>query len=385
VLGYLSVFIAGIILGVVITLIIKQKINSQAESQSKIIIDKIKDSFGMLSFDALSKNTKEFLKLAEQTLSKQTGVGEKELEGKKKLIDQTLWEMKGNLERDLQRVQNLVKDIERDREKKFGELTNQLKSTAEQTVKLQETTNQLQSTLASRTDRGQWGQRIVEDVLRFAGFIEGINYQKQKAVENGTLPDFTFFLPQGRKVNMDVKFVWDNYSRYLKAGKTDKEIYRKQLLRNVRERIKEATTRNYINPADNTLDYVIVLIPNEQIYTFINENDRTILDEALKKKAILCSPTTLYAILAIIRQAMDNFNLERTTGQVLSLLGSFKKQYDAFMESFKKMGRKIDEAQREFETLNTTRRNKLERQLREIDGLRKQKEISSEASLTNAQ
>lgn len=106
--------------------------------------------------EALSKNTEEFLKLANETLSKQTQMREKELEGKKKLIDQTLEAMKG----DLQGVQNLVTNFERDRAQKFGELDNQLKSAAEQTGKPQETTSQLQSALTSRTVRGQWGERI---------------------------------------------------------------------------------------------------------------------------------------------------------------------------------------------------------------------------------
>jgi DNA recombination protein RmuC len=175
---------------------------------------------------------------------------------------------------------------------------------------------------------------------------------------------------------MDVKFPLDNYLRYFNAeSETDKKTYKDQFLKDVRKRIKEVTTRDYINPAENTVDYVIAFIPNEQVYAFINENDNSMLDEALKNKVILCSPFTLYAILAVIRQAVDNFNLEKTSAQILSLLGEFNKQWVAFLKSLEKMGEKIEEAQKEFNALTSTRRNKLEHSLRQIDDLRNQKEF----------
>jgi DNA recombination protein RmuC len=388
---HLVVFIIGVIFGAAIVLIINwlrrreaqaiaQELISQVESQKiqdlEILINRIKESFGSLSLVALSKNSEEFLKLAGETLSKQMQIGEKELEGKKKLIDQTLEAMKV----DLQKVQDLVTQFEKDRERKFGELANQLKLTAEQTGKLQETANKLYTALASTRVRGQWGERMAEDVLRLASFIEGINYQKQKTLET-TRPDYTFLLPQNLKVNMDVKFPLDNYLRYLEAGEeSQKEMYKTQFLKDARRRIMEVTTRDYINPEENTIDYVIVFIPNEQVYAFIIENDRSLLDEALKNKVILCSPITLYAVLAVIRQAVDNFNLEKTAAQILSLLGAFNKQWSAFLKSLEKMGKKIEEAQNEFLTLTTTRRKQLERPLREIEDLRKQKGIA-EASL----
>ena len=391
---YLTVFIIGVVLGAVVVLIINwmrrqeakaiaQELIAQTESQKvqdlEVLINRVKESFGALSQEVLSKSTGEFLKLADATLSKQTQMGEKELEGKKKLIDQTLVVMKG----DLQKVQDLVTGFEKDREKKFGELANQLKSTAEQTGKLQETTSQLRTALASSKVRGQWGERMAEDVLRMAGFVEGINYRKQKTLETvGTRPDYTFLLPQDLTVNMDVKFPLDNYMRYLDAdGETDKERHKNQFIKDVRGRIKEVTTREYINPAENTVDYVIVFIPNEQVYAFINENDSSVLDEALKHKVILCSPITLYAVLAVIRQAVDNFNLEKTAAQIMSLLGTFNKQWVNFLKSLEKMGKKIEEAQNEFNVLTSTRRNQLERPLRQIEDLRKQKGLFPELSL----
>ena len=391
---YLIVFGIGIISGILIILIINRinrkdskeiamELISQTESQKvqdlEILLNRIKDSFGSLSLDALSKNTTEFLKLAKETFSKQTELGGKELESKKGLIDQTLEAIKG----DLKNIQALVNTLEKDREQKFGELTNQLKVTAEQTGKLQETTNNLRAALANTKVRGAWGERMAQDVLNLAGFAEGINYLKNKALEeSSTRPDFTFFLPQNLKVNMDAKFPLNNYLKYLESSaEIEKEAYKKAFLQDTRKRIKEVTTKNYINPSENTVDCVIVFIPNEQVYAFIHENDRTILDEALKSKVIPCSPVTLYAILAIIRQAVDNFNLEKTASQMLSLFGTFHKHWTSFLESMQTVGDRIDKAKEEYNKLVTTRRNQLERPLRQIEDLRNQKGISAEQLL----
>jgi DNA recombination protein RmuC len=215
---------------------------------------------------------------------------------------------------------------------------------------------------------------MAEDVLRLVGFIENVNYLKQKTLQGaGTRPDFTFLLPRNLKLNMDVKFPLDNYMKFLEASsEVEKAKFRNDFLRDVRERIKEVTTRDYINPEQNTLDYVLLFIPNEQIYAFIHEQDSSILDSGIKSKVVLCSPLTLVAVLAVIRQAVDNFALEQTSTEILSLLGSFKKQWDAFLQKMEVLGKRIDDAQKEYESLVTTRRRQLERPLSKIEELRTQ-------------
>jgi DNA recombination protein RmuC len=346
-----------------------QDAHNKKEEEMKDIVERLKGSFATLSLEALSKNSEEFLKLAHQKLEASTSLGEKDLEGKKKLIDQTFSEMKF----ELKNVENLVKELESDRIDKFAKLSTNVEMMREETRRLQQTTDHLKTALVSTKSRGQWGERMAEDVLRLAGFIEGINYAKQKAQGAGR-PDYTFILPQGLKVNMDVKFPLDNYIRFYDAkSEVERDNYKAQFLRDVRDRIKEVTSRDYIDPEHNTVDYVIVFIPNEQVYAFINENDRLLLDEAMKRKVIFCSPLTLYAILAVIRQALDNFNLERTAHKILLVLGAFEKQYQAFCLSLERMGERIDAAKKEYEELVTTRKNQLDRQLKKVEELRIEK------------
>lgn len=352
----------------------------ESEAQRKIsidaVIENIKASFGSLSLDSLSKSTEEFLKLAKTHLQSEREVGVKELDAKKGLIDQQLQRMSGELEN----VSKLMKELEKDRVEKFGELAGQLKTASEQTSALMQTTTTLREALASTKARGQWGERMAEDVLKIAGFIENINYLKQKSIEGvGLRPDFTFLLPRNLKLNMDVKFPLDNYIRFLEAhSEQDKVRFRNDFLKDVRARLKEVTSREYIDPAQNTVDYVLLFIPNEQIYAFIHEQDSSLLDDGIKNRVIFCSPVTLFAVLSVIRQAVENFALERTSNEILILLGTFKKQWDEFLKRLELLGKRIGDAQKEYETLTTARKRQLERPLLKIEHLRTQHGLAGE-------
>lgn len=340
----------------------------QRKANMDAVIENVKASFGGLSLDALSKSTDEFLKLAKARLESEREVSAKELDAKKGLIDQQLQRMTSELEN----VSKLMKELEKDRVEKFGELATQLRTASEQTAALTQTTSTLREALASTRARGQWGERMAEDVLRLAGFIEDVNYLKQKAIdEAGARPDFTFLLPRNLRLNMDVKFPLDNYIKFLEAeSQSEKAKFRNDFLRDVKARIKEVTTREYINPEQNTVDYVLLFIPNEQIYAFIHEQDSSILDDGIKSKVVFCSPVTLFAVLAVIRQAIDSFALEQTSTEILSLLGAFKKQWIEFLKKLEVLGRRIGDAQKEYESLATTRRRQLERPLNRIESLR---------------
>ncbi|OGS02641.1 MAG: hypothetical protein A3G41_06865 [Elusimicrobia bacterium RIFCSPLOWO2_12_FULL_59_9] len=341
---------------------------AQRQANLNAVIDNVKASFGSLSLEALSKSTEEFLKLAKSRLEQEREVNVKELGAQKGLIDQQLQRVNTELEN----VAKLMGQLEKDRENKFGELAGQLKNAGLQTAALLETTNLLREALANTRARGQWGERMAEDVLRMAGLVENINYLKQKQIEQiGSRPDFTFLLPHELRLNMDVKFPLDNYVKYLEARSDDeKSKFGKDFLRDVKIKIKEVTTREYINPEQNTVDYVLLFIPNEQIYAFIHEQDRGLLDEGLKQKVVFCSPVTLFAVLSVVRQAVDNFALEKTSNEILSLFGSFKKQWDEFLKKLEMVGKKLADAQKEYDALTTTRRRRLESPLSKIESLR---------------
>jgi DNA recombination protein RmuC len=335
------------------------------------VLSKIEDSFGRAAFEALAKNSDVFLNMAGDKFAGQSEANLRELTAKKELIDNTLLQMKTELEK----VQNIIGSFENDRNEKFGALSNGLSAQLAQTEKLREITNKLNAALSDTRLRGIWGQRIADDILRLVGLEEGINYTQQKTM-NGSAkrPDFTFILPGGKVINMDVKFPLNNFRLYIEdSNETTRQNYKSQFLKDARIMIKQVITREYINPDSNTLDCVIVFIPLEQAYSFIMENDTSFMDDALKNKVIVCSPWTLYALLSVIRHSIDIFNLERSADEILELMNVFYKQWGNFIGSMDKMGKKIEELQKEYESLLTTRKTQLEKPLQQINNLSKNK------------
>ena len=281
-------------------------------------------------------------------------------------IDRQLGDVRG----ELARMSALVRELERDRESKFGDLAGQLRFAGEQTAVLADTTRRLREALSSTKARGQWGERMADDVLRLAGFVENVNYRRQRGGEAGGIPDFTFLLPAGQVCYMDVKFPLDNYLRSLDTEVEFERLrYRRAFLADVRDRVRELARREYA-AAERSVDVVLLFIPNEQLYCYVQEHDAALLDDALRSKVVLCSPLTLFAVLAVIRQAADSFTLEQRSQEILDVLGGFSRQWGHFVEQMDKLGRRLEGAQRDYDALVGARRRQLERQLERVDGLR---------------
>ncbi len=296
-----------------------------------------------------------------------------ELDGKKDLIDRQL----GAMSDELTKVTELVRQFETDRERKLGQLASQLNLTNEGIAALGQSTQSLREALSSTKARGQWGERMAEDVLRLAGFVENVNYRRQRSPE-GTrgIPDFTFMLPNELLLHMDVKFPLDNYLRYVESDSdTDQRRYKDGFLRDVRARVKELAGREYIDPSGGTVEFVLLFIPNEQLYAFIHEHDGVILEDALRQQVVFCSPLTLFAVLALIRQTVESFQLAKTSDEILGLLGQFSDQWERFVKQMDTLGSRIESVGKEFETLRGTRCRQLEKPLRKIDNLRCQDQL----------
>ena len=262
-----------------------------------------------------------------------------EFERQRQAVDQSVKTLKDELER----YSKLVHELEKDRDKKYGNLENELKNASQATTRLQETTAHLTNVLGNVKKRGEWGERMAEDIIQLCGLKEGVNYAKQaRLAAVSTQPDFTFFLPDKHKIHMDVKFPLDNYLNMVNAeNPLQKENFKKDFINNVKARIKEIQGRSYIDPSQGTLDFVLVFIPNEQVYGFIQENFPTLMDEALKQKVVLCSPFTLYAMLRVIRQAFENFHYENSVKEIVKAIELFIQTYITFKDRFIDLGKAL--------------------------------------------
>ena len=353
------------VLGVAVVVLAVVLVVALRRDNSRGLDDRLKLEFQSLTQSALRESREEL----EREFSRHASAGSQELEGKKALIDQQLY----NIKSELARVTDLVRVLEMDREAKFGQLTEQIRNVGEQAAALTSSTGTLREALASSRARGQWGERMAEDILRLMGMKEGVNYRKQETMEaNGSRPDFSFLLPRDMKLNMDVKFPLDNYLRFVEAeSDTEKPAHRDAFLRDVRQKVKEVSSRGYIDTSQGTVDYVLLFIPNESVYSFIHENDPRLLDDALKNKVIWCSPSTLYCVLAVVRQAVDNFALEQTSKEIISLMGSFKDQWEKYQDSVGTLGKRLESTQKAFEQVSGARKRALDRPLDKIDDLRR--------------
>ncbi|MCU1454053.1 MAG: recombination protein RmuC [Acidimicrobiales bacterium] len=270
----------------------------------------------------------------------------------------------------LDRVADLLMSLQERQAEQHGEVAAKLGDAARATAGLAATTQQLRDALGNPKARGQWGERMADDVLRLAGFVEGISYRKQTALPGGTIPDVTFLLPGDLLLNMDVKFPVDNYVRALDARTPAERTAAEQAFtRDVRNRVKELAGRGYVQPG-LTVDHVLLFIPNEAVYGFIHERDPSLADLALRQKVVLCSPFTLFAVLGVIRHAIDAFRVTRASDDILACLGAFADQWERFAEQLDLVARRFDTVHRGFEDLAGPRRRQLERQLDRLDDLR---------------
>jgi DNA recombination protein RmuC len=285
---------------------------------------------------------------------------------------------------ELTKLSEMVTTLGRSSAENFGQVTSSLAAHAEIANTLADSTRALREALANPQARGNWGERMAEDVLRLAGFQENLNYVKQTQIEGGTgRPDYTFPMPKGHALYMDVKFPMASYLRYLEVDtNAEREVHLKRFLQDVRLRVKELAKRDYSGESDQpSVDYVLLFIPNEQLTGFIHEHDAALLDEAMGQKVVLCSPLTLFAFLGVIRQAFDNFMIEQTSDEILQLLGTFSAQWRKYNEQVDSVKKKFDQVDRAFEQLTGPRRRQLERPLRQLDELRLQRNLPVDGEL----
>ena len=284
--------------------------------------------------------------------------------------DNAIGHQVGEIRQGMDRVNEAIQTLNVDRARQSERLETMLTS-------LNSSSSALRDILANTQVRGQWGERMAEDVFRLIGFVETVNYTKQTTVTDGTSrPDFTILMPDNKKLNMDAKFPLTNYMKFVEAEtEQEAEEHSRAFIRDVRDRTREVVGRDYINPEDNTLDYVLVFIPNEPMYHYIQQHGADVVAEALRNKVVLCSPISLFAILSVIRHALDNFAIAQASNQILFELAIFDRQWGLFTTQMETVGKRFESAQSAFESLKGTRSRMLDRPLQRIQDIRKQRNI----------
>ena len=212
--------------------------------------------------------------------------------------------------------------IQRDltsRQKNWSEQFGQVNETL---TKLGGSTESLTHMLSSPGQKGSWGEKVAEDILRGMGMKEGVSYDVRKRLPGGEIPDFAFRLPKGQLLCMDSKLPFDSYRSYQEAPEAQRERHRKEFLRTVRGHVKALAAKSY-----GDAGMVLMFIPLESIYAFIWESDAGLLDYAFENGVMVCSPSNLFAVLTLVREANAAFALEKAGDEVLEIFNLVKREW----------------------------------------------------------
>ena len=293
--------------------------------------------------------------------------GGEQLGARAEVIDTTLKTLVGQVGQRLDALSTELQQLRQFNNTQYDNVGKAVEALAKRTDNLSEI-------LSSSQKRGQWGERVVEDMLRAVGFIEGVNYTKQDTATTDGRPDYKFLMPPNRVLFMDVKFPLDKYADHFNA---ESDALRAQAKRDfvgaVRGHVDALAKRNYaLNSKEEALDYVLMFLPNESISGFVHEADPKLMDYALSKQVVLCSPLALYAFLGVIRQATDSFHTEQTAASIMQQIGKFNLEWQKYVKAvddvkdvFHKLTDKIDDI-----GTGGTRFNKLNVPIKAIEKMR---------------
>lgn len=308
----------------------------------------------------------QFTELATEKLDARLAVGREAISSTGEQMRHEVAQLGSSLEH----LRGVVSRFETDRAAQHADLQAHLERNAREQAKLVETTSALGAVLLNPTVRGAWGERAAADLLARAGLVEGVSFRRQSALKSGSRPDFTFLLPGGRELHMDVKFPADNYLRAIEAtDDATRERLESQFLKDVRTCVSGLAKRGYGTERD-ALDHVVLFIPNEAIHQFLHERDPGLLNWALDRDIILCAPSSLLGVLRVLREAVEAFHLERRSHEILDVLAGIDDQWRLFVEKMDTVGRAVDRLNKSFDELTSTRVRGVQRNLDRVAALR---------------
>lgn len=298
-------------------------------------------------------------KRVEQKLLEITSVHEKNASYWHEEAEKTIEKINNDFEKRAIETTNKLLSFEKDRETKYTQLSTTLSSTNNTLKQVDNAVVNLGNALAGTKTRGNLGEKLLEEILGKLGFIEGTHFVRQSKNEQGTIPDITFILANGLKCNCDSKFPLTNYLKHIQNP--SEAGFLEKFLKDVRDRVKELSNKGYIS--DETVDFVLVFLPNSSVFDFILENDPEILDFCMERKVILCSPITLYMVLRVFYQVNHLFNVEKNVKENILKIEKFNTVWAKYKEDYKKLGSTIDKVSEMYYSIDGLRTKNIDKSL----------------------
>jgi DNA recombination protein RmuC len=336
----------------------KQKLSMQLEHEKERYLEKIEtikesrqqleQSFSALSQQALKLNNEHFLLLAKEKLSQYQIQAEANLDKKEKAIETLL----KPINETLKQTESQIRTIEKERKESFGSLSQHLKSINESQTNLRLETQNLVQALRRPEVRGQWGELTLKRIAELAGMVNHCDFYEQQQSDHSDSrlrPDMIVRMPDQRELIVDAKTPLD---AYLNATQTNDEKIRTTALikhaRNVRERMRELASKAYWNQFKNSPDFVVLFIPGEQFLSAALEQDPQLLEDALKNKVILATPTSIIALLRAVAFGWRQMSVAKNAEKIRELGEDLYHRLATFAEHLQNLGKHLNSSVEQF-------------------------------------
>src|SRR5712691_3659191 len=170
----------------------------QSAAEKLDLIDRasndLREAFQALASEALKSNNQSFLQLAKTSLERFQSEAKGDLEARQKAMENLVAPIKDSLNK----VDNQIQQIEKQRSQAYGTLTEQVQSLIGTQKALQAETGNLVKALRTPSVRGRWGEIQLQRVVEIAGMQSYCDFDEQVTVStsDGRLrPDLVVKLP----------------------------------------------------------------------------------------------------------------------------------------------------------------------------------------------